>query len=165
MNWKKIIILTFTHSISFSAAILLTMSLFGKKSADTMFKVDDMLKGGMLVNHYNLIVEMQNAYGGPNEYKNALLAYSEALDLAKSEFPNSPLFSDKIYTTDKTLIYTRIAKIEERIGNEESFSKYKAKALKTCNKIPWKENCTYEDLKEIITKLEKNSTFKNNEKE
>ncbi|MCP3931050.1 MAG: hypothetical protein GY705_18360 [Bacteroidetes bacterium] len=161
MNFKKVITLTLTHSMVCIVTFFLTMAFVGKQAADTMFKVDDMLKGGMLVNHYNLNVELQNAYGGPSEYKEALLAYSEALDLAKSETPNNPLFSEKTYNTDKTITYTRIAKLEEKERNKESYNNYKSKALEACNKIPWKEKCNYKNLKEIVTKFEQNSTFDN----
>ena len=138
--------------------IIGAMAYIGWDYKNTRTQVNDMFQSGVLITHYGMVANMQRVYGGPNEYRASLLAVSEALDQAKELYPNNPLHSEKSYCTDKMLVYTRLARLEEEQDNIDQFEQYKGEATKWCRSVPWR-NCNWEFLMEVTTKFDKNSFF------
>jgi hypothetical protein len=128
----------------------------GWYSWKTVKQADALLGHAAILSRYSMHVEMQRAHGSDKDYRDALLAFSEALDLAR--FPESPLYSDTIYYTDKSLIYVRLSELEDKIGNAEQTEKYMGLAVDYCEKVGW-EDCTPERLTWISDRLNAESIF------
>ncbi len=128
----------------------------------SMLEANAMMNSMVVLSRHQAHVETQRALGNDNDYKNALLTFSNALDQARS-FEDS-FFDDKLYYTDKTLTYIRLARLQNKIGNQQEFQKYKNLALSFCSKLHWKD-CRYESLVDFSKRLEQNSILFTSERE
>ena len=109
-----------------------------------------------LISRYSAFVETQRRNDYPEGYKEALLMFSEAVDQAKEI--KSPMFTEKSYYIDKTLIYVRLSRVENETGNTQKANEYLSKAQQYCESSGW-QDCSKDRLVEISVKLEQNSLF------
>jgi hypothetical protein len=164
MNKNKIIYTLSTHLVVCVISIVCTLYYVGWWARESLLLANNQFKGsGMLIARYSNNVDMQRAFGGKNEYREALIAFSNALDEARSQTPNDPILSEDIISTDKMLNYIRLSMLEKEIGNNAEAEKYKAEAISFCQKIPW-EDCSYEKLEKITIKLNEKFIFKGSNK-
>lgn len=107
MKIKKLIILTVSHilvlCIGFSGSIYYFENVLEKMYAS---------KNSMaLISHYSLYTEIQRAEGSLEDYREALLLFNKALDLAKSK--KDLFFSETAYKADKVFTNVRLSELEK----------------------------------------------------
>lgn len=120
----------------------------------SLWQMNALMSNMMLITRYATHAELQRVEGGDEEYRESLLAFLAALDQARN--PDDPLYSEKVNLTDKTLTYVRLARLEQRTGNQASYERYMTQAVSTCKRITWK-NCEAGHLVSISERLEKKS--------
>ena len=120
----------------------------------SMIEANSMMNSMMVLSRHQAYVKTQRTLGNDDDYRNALLTFSNALDQARSY--KDSFFDDKLYYTDKTLTYIRLARLQNKIGNQQESQKYENLALSFCSKLHWKD-CTYERLVNFSKRLEQNS--------
>lgn len=149
-------VLVSSHLVAVVAGFMGAAWYFDWWARDALGQANAMLNDGMLIVRYSTYADLQRVVGGTDEYREALLTLSEAIEQARS--PNDPLLTDNVYFTDKALTYTNLARLEEGAGNSYKAGIYRKNAIEACSSIPW-DNCSYEYLEKISRKLEENSVL------
>ncbi len=162
MNKKTLTIIVISNLAVCLISVCATYYYLGWWVNYRIEKADEKLNQGIsssLFRYYSN-VDLQQEYGGPDKYRKALIAFSKALDETKAQAPNNPLLSDDVIYTDKTLIFVRLALLEEGQGNFQKADSHKCDAIAFCKKIPW-DDCTFEKLNRVYNRLdEKYSVIK-----
>ncbi|MCP3178344.1 hypothetical protein MJO47_14660 [Desulfuromonas sp. KJ2020] len=155
---KKITLLICSHLLVALICLGGAAYWFDSHLVDVLEKGNAFATEAALISRYAAFVETQRSNDYPEGYKEALLIFSEAVDQTKEI--ESPMFTEKSYYIDKTLIYVRLSRVENETGNTQKANEYLSEAQMFCENSGWKD-CSKDHLIEISVKLEQNSLFSN----
>jgi hypothetical protein len=155
---KKVVLLIGSHLLVAVLCFGVALFFFEHKAKAVINEGNNMLNDMALVSRYAAYASMQQVYGNPDAFKEALMLYSNALDFSKGL--QSPMFSENSYQTDKMLISVNLSKVERKKGNIEEAENLLKKAQEHCNATQMKD-CSFEKILLISRIMEENNMFAN----
>jgi hypothetical protein len=149
---NKIILFILSHFVAIAMGIA---GVLWYMTVDVR-KFNASLTGVAIISRYEKLVEAERGLGKEQEYRDALLAFLIASEEAYKL--GGPLLTEKLYHKDRTLTFTRLALIEEKMGAEGKAKEYFNKTIQECQ-FTGGNDCSITKLRSVVEVLDRKNDF------